>query len=88
MKAEDLCQIDVRKIAFGNKEYITDQTMRVLVLLRLFISSHEVCNTAYTLQRIHEQNSIFKDTTMSPMIPKEMKYNPHYGEVRGDVQYL
>ena len=22
---------------------------------------------------------------MGPMIPKEMKYNLHYGEVRGDV---
>ena len=22
---------------------------------------------------------------MGPMIPKEMKYNPHYGKVRGDV---
>ena len=29
--------------------------------------------------------TIFKDTTMGPMIPKEMKYNLHYGEVRGDV---
>ena len=32
-----------------------------------------------------EQNSIFKYTTMGPMIQKEMKYNLHYGNVRGDV---
>ena len=32
-----------------------------------------------------EQNSIFKDTSMGPMIPKEIKYNLHYGEVWGDV---
>ena len=37
--------------------------MGVSVLLRLFISSNEVCNTAYALKRIHEQNSIFKYTT-------------------------
>ena len=34
---------------------------------------------------MHEQNSIFKYTTMGPTIPKEMKYNLHYGDVRGDV---
>ena len=33
----------------------------------------------------YEQNSILKYTTMSQMIPKEMKYNMHYGDVRGDV---
>ena len=40
-----------------------------LVLLRLFISSNEVCKTAYALYHIHEQNSIFKNTIMGPMIP-------------------
>ena len=54
--------------------------MGVSVLLRLFISSNEVCNTAYALWRIHEQNSIFKDSTIGPVIPKEMKYNLHYGK--------
>ena len=29
--------------------------------------------------------NIFKDSTIGPMIPKEMKYNLHYGKVRGDV---
>ena len=29
-------------------------------------------------------NSIFKFTTMDPMIPKEMKCNLHYGDVWGD----
>ena len=43
--------------------------MGVSVLLRLFISINEVCNTAYDL----EQNFIFKYATMGPMIPKEMK---------------
>ena len=40
-------QINVKKIAFGNKEHPTDQ--KVSVLLRLFISSNEVCNIAYAL---------------------------------------
>ena len=34
-------------IAFGNKEYISDEKLGVSILLRLFISSNEVCNTAY-----------------------------------------
>ena len=42
-------KINVKKIAFGNKEHTTDQKMGVSVLLRLFISSNEVCNTAYAL---------------------------------------
>ena len=41
--------INVKKIAFGNKEHTTDKKMGVSVLLRLFISSNEVCNTAYAL---------------------------------------
>ena len=44
-----LRKINVKKIAFGNKEHTTDQKMGVSVLLRLFISSNEVCNTAYAL---------------------------------------
>ena len=42
-------KINIKKIAFGNKEHTTDQKMGVSVLLRLFISSNEVCNTAYAL---------------------------------------
>ena len=42
--------------------------MGVSVLLRLFISSNEICNTAYALYRIYEQNSTFKDTTVGLMI--------------------
>ena len=61
--------------------------MGVSVLLRLFISNNVVCNTAYALYRIHEQNSIFKYTTLGRMIPKEMKYNLHYGNVRGKVSH-
>ena len=41
--------INVKKIAFGNKEHTTDKKMGVSVLLSLFISSNEVCNTAYAL---------------------------------------
>ena len=43
------CKINVKKIAFGNKEHTADKKMGVSVLLRLFISSNEVCNTAYAL---------------------------------------
>ena len=42
-------KINVKTIAFGNKEHTTDQKMGVSVLLGLFISSNEVCNTAYAL---------------------------------------
>ena len=44
-----LCEINVKKIAFGNKEHTTDQKIRVRVLLRLFIRSDEICNCAYAL---------------------------------------
>ena len=47
--------------------------MGVLVLMRPFISRNEVFYTAYALLPKHEQNFIFKDTTMGPMIPKEIK---------------
>ena len=45
----EVSQINVKEIAFGNKQRNTDQKMRVSVLLRLFLSSNEVCNTAYAL---------------------------------------
>ena len=77
--------INVKKIAFGKKEHTTDKKMGVSVLLRLFITSNEVCNTAFVLQRIHEQNSTIKYTSMGPMIPKEMKYYLYYGDVWGNV---
>ena len=41
--------INGKKIDFGNKEHTTDKKIGVSVLLRLFISSNEVCNTAYAL---------------------------------------
>ena len=44
-----LTPANVKMIAFGNKEHTTDSKMGVSVLLRLFISSIEVCNTAYAL---------------------------------------
>ena len=31
-----------------------------------------------------EQNSIYKDTTLNPMIPNEMKHNLHCGKELGD----
>ena len=42
-------EINVKKIAFRNTEHTTDNKMGVAVLLRLFVSSNEVCNTAYAL---------------------------------------
>ena len=39
--------INVKKI--WNKERTADKEMGISVLLRLFISSNEVCNTAYGL---------------------------------------
>ena len=45
----DPFEINVKKIAFGIKEHTTIKKMGVSVLLRLFISSNEVCNTAYAL---------------------------------------
>ena len=41
--------MNVKKIAFGNKEHTTDQKTGVLVLLRLVTGSNEVCNTSYAL---------------------------------------
>ena len=78
-------KINVKTIAFGNKEHTTDKKMGVSVLLRLFISSNEVCNTPSS---VYMSSSIFKDSTMGPLIPKEMKYNLHYGKVRGDNNRL
>ena len=66
-------QTNVKKIETKTL-HTTDKKMGVSVLLR---NSNEVCNTAYALYRIHEQNSIFKDSTMGPRIPKEMKYYLH-----------
>ena len=42
-------KLNVKKIAFGNKEHTIYKKMGVSVLLRLFINSIEVCNTAYSL---------------------------------------
>ena len=42
-------KLNVKIIAFGNKEHTTDQKMGVSVLLSLFVNSIEVCNTAYAL---------------------------------------
>ena len=41
--------INVKKIAFETKEHNADKKMWVSVLLRLLISSNEVCNTDYAL---------------------------------------
>ena len=84
----ELCRFGKGKysLLFSHSKICEDiEELGVSVLLRLFISSNEVCNTAYALKRIHEQNSILKYTTMGPMILKEMKYNLHYCDVRGDV---
>ena len=49
LKTHETNIINVKKIAFGNKEHITDQKTGVSVLLKLFNSSNEVCKTAYVL---------------------------------------
>ena len=49
MSKDEILQINVKKITFENKERTTDKKMGVSVLLRLFISSNEVYNTAYAL---------------------------------------
>ena len=38
--------------------------MGALILLRFFIIRNEVCNTAYALWRIHEQNSLFNEAIL------------------------
>ena len=46
-----------------------------------------VCEAAYSpipLQRRRKRYSILKITRMGPVIPKEIKYNLHYDNVRGD----
>ena len=71
--------INIKKIAFGNKEHTTDSKMGISVLLRLFISSNKF---AILLSSSSEQNSIFKYTTMGPMVPKEMKYKSALWDIR------
>ena len=69
-----ICNINVKNIAFGNKEHTTDQKMGVSVLLRLFISSNEVCNTAYALLRIHEQFISWASTKIVQIIVMGQKW--------------
>ena len=45
------------------------------LLLKLYISSNEICNTAYALLRIHEQNSICKLYHNGPNDPNDPKGN-------------
>ena len=42
-------KMNVKKIGFGNKEHSMNEIIGVSVLLTLFISSNEACNTAYAL---------------------------------------
>ena len=42
-------KINVKKIAFGNKEHTTDKKMGVSVLLKLFTSSNEVCVKVFNI---------------------------------------
>ena len=56
--------------------------MGVSVLLRFFISSNEFA-TLLTPSSVYMKRT--PCTTMGPMIPKEMKYDLHYSDVRGDV---
>ena len=62
--------------------------MWVSVLLRLFISSNEVCNTAYALYVYMSRTPFSNLPQFGPMILTEMKNNLHYNEVRGVIQGL
>ena len=53
------------------------------VWLNLFICNTVVCEAAYASLRWLERYSIFKINKMGSMIPKEIKYNLHYDDVRG-----
>ena len=55
------------------------------VWLSLFICNTKVCEAAHATQRRLKRYLIFKITMMGSVIPKEIKYNLHYDDVRGGV---
>ena len=71
-----------------------DSKMGVSVLLRLFISSNDVCNksqnrmpletknTQHSLRPLAYTRAELQFQIMGPIIPKHIKYNLHYGDVR------
>ena len=58
------------------------------VWLSLFLRNTVVCKAAYVLYRLLKLYLIFKITRMGSMIPKEIKHNLHYDNVRGDFWQL
>ena len=80
IRCSDMPYIKVKTIAFGNKERITDRKWESRFHWDSSLAVMKFA-TLITPASVHEQNSIFKDTIMGPMIPKEMKYNLHYGDL-------
>ena len=69
-----LSKINVKKIAFGNKEHTTDKKMGVSVLLRHFISSNEeLCS-----QQIKHLKSYWKQVLCS----QQIKHHKSYGKLQ------
>ena len=58
--------------------------IRDSVWLSLFTCNTVICEAAYAPYRRLKRYSIFKINRMGSMIPKEIKYNLHYDDVRGD----
>ena len=53
-------------------------------MIELFVCNTVVCEAAYAPEHRLKRYSIFKMTRMGSVIPKEIKYNMHYDDVRGD----
>ena len=75
--------------AIQNKSLRKQRTHKITkigdsVWLSLFICNTVVCEAAYAPLRRLKWYSIFKITRMGSIIPKEIKYNLHYDDVRGD----
>ena len=76
-----------KRIAFGNKEHTKITKSGDSVWLSLFICNTVVCEAAYAPSagfKRYRRYSIFKITRMGSMIQKEIKYNLHCDDVRGD----
>ena len=72
-------------IAFGNKKHTKSRKSETQFFqVSLFKCNTVVCEAAYVTQHRLKWYSIFKITRMGSMIPKEIKYNLHYNDVRGE----
>ena len=79
IRCSDMPYIKVKKIAFGNKERITDRKWESRFYWDSSLAVMKFA-TLITPSSVHEQNSIFKDTIMGPWFQRKRKYNLHYGE--------